>query len=562
MASSKDSRQDIFTSRVVPIMDSVRDKLNRMQAEEHSRHNTSFGSMLAGSLGPDGGMASMDAYNGNLRQTGEWTSKTVDDYIDMVKAELKKQNITVDAVMEKKMVDYLVRQQMPRSTAEYILRKAAEGSIFYIPQRVSRSSMQDHINKKGEEKYDPSLLEEVAGCIGSWLLNAASTLGVGGFFGQAAVDVSTEAVDRTAQGQQKEYLRQQQLQAKKEVADTGKRKANIPKWMLQQMGINDLAYATDKQLKIAHDWAQKNGQIYRSKVTKAVNAGERTVKAGGKAAAMSVSDATFRAMQYEAFAKAIRQEQTDRKNGKDAVRYSDIAEADEPELETRMTDEAARTNAEGGGSTSRDDYSGWDALFDNIGVSGMGGTLQHLGLTLSLLPDMLIGFFTGKSKAFGMNKETLMPLAALISGTFFKNPLLKIPLMLYGGAGLLNTAGKAAIADYRQSNGTDTGVRYKRYADEALDTRLNNPQIEGNILLVDIDNIPRLVTLPPSVVEAYADGALPINTIANRVLLKADQSLQSERQSLSRTAGAYGQRQEQELKQSLENEREQVKGIR
>lgn len=79
------------------------------------------------------------------------------------------------------------------------------------------------------------------------------------------------------------------------------------------MGFKSLAYATDKQLNIALDWANKNGQRYRNKVNQAVNAGERTVKANGKSAMMSVSDATFRAMEYETFAKLIQKERADRK---------------------------------------------------------------------------------------------------------------------------------------------------------------------------------------------------------------------------------------------------------
>ena len=68
-----------------------------------------------------------------------------------------------------------------------------------------------------------------------------------------------------------------------------------------------------------------------------------------------------------------------------------------------------------------------------------------------------------------------------------------------------------------------TTGRYKRYADEELDKRITNPQIEGNVLLMDIDNVPRIVTLPQSVMEAYNEGALTINTIANRILARTDQ---------------------------------------
>ena len=134
---------------------------------------------MAGAAGPDGGMAAMDAYNERLYYIGEWNSKTVDDYIEMVKTELKRKGITVDAVLEEKMIDHLIDQQMPKSTAEYIIRKAAEGTIFYLPQRARTTALQDHINKEGERRHNPSLFEDVTSTILSWASNATSTGGVG-----------------------------------------------------------------------------------------------------------------------------------------------------------------------------------------------------------------------------------------------------------------------------------------------------------------------------------------------------------------------------------------------
>ena len=536
-------------------MNKVRDDLSRKQMEEYARHSTYVGAILAGAAGPDGGMSSMTAYNDQLYYIGEWNSKTVEDYINMVKAELKKQHITVDAVLEKKMIDHLVHQQMPKSTADYILRKAAEGSIFYIPQRARTSSLQDHINKKGEEKYNPSFLEEVAGNIGSWLINAATTWGAGGFFGQLAMDAGTEMIERTSQGQQSNYVEQQKQQAKKDVAAASKRKASIPKWMFDQMGFKSLAYATDKQLTTALDWANKNGQRYRNKVIQAVNAGDRTVKANGKSTMMSVSDATYRAMEYETFSKAIQKEISNRKNGKDAVHYSNIAEAEESNQNVpNSSNEAVETDNSQSANSNQPtgDYAGWDNLLGSMGFGGFGDTMQHLGVTLSMLPDMLVGVFTGRTKSVGLNKETMMPLAALVSGTFVSNPLMKIPLMLYGGASLFNNVGQEALAEYKKENGCGKVSHYKRYADEELDKRLKNPQIEGNVLLVDMDNIPRLITLPPSVIEAYNDGALTINTIANRILAKADQSTISNRQDVHNISESYEEKQEIE----------QVRGIR
>ena len=570
---------DVFKTKVLPIMDKVRDELSRKQVEEMREHSTSLGALLACAAGPDGGMAATAAYNDRLKVIGEWNSKTVDDYIDMVKAELKRQHITINATIEKQMIDHLVAQQMPKSTADYILRKAAEGTIFYIPQRTSTTSLQDHINKKAEEKYNPSLLEEVAGNVGSWILNAASTWGFGGFLGQAAMDGGTMAAEHYAPGKSEKYVAEQRKQAQQEVAAANKRKATVPKWMLDQMGFVSVGNATDRQLSIALDWATKNAQRYRTRVTEAVKSGERTVKASGKTSIMSVSDATYRAMQYEAFAKAIRGEQTDRKNGKDAVHYTNIAEADESKANLQTTSVSNGSNDAGQGAgtspaltttsntgntsnsgntgnTQTGDYTGWNNLMSSLGFNGMGDTFNHLGLTLAMLPDMLVGVLTGKTKSIGLNKQTMMPLASLIGGTFVKNPLLKIPMMLYGGASLFNTVGKEALADYRSEHqglsGANTPSKYKRYADESLNARLRNPQIEGNVLLVDMDNVPRLVTLPQSVIEAYKEGALTVNTIANRVLAKADQATVQNSRGIEASSQNYEQSQE----------REQVRGIR
>lgn len=527
-------------------MDRVRDELNRRQAEEMQRHSTSLGAMMACAAGPDGGMAAMDAYNSRLYYIGEWNSKTMDDYIAMVKAELKKQHITVDATLEKQMIDHLVEQQIPKSTAEYLLRKSGQGTLFYIPQRARQTALEQHIEKEAEKKYNPSFLEEASGAVGSWLLNAASTAGAGGFFGQLAVDASVEVADRYAPGQQEDYLNQQKTIGKQEVAAASKKKANIPGWMMTQMGFSDLAYATDKQLATAASWADKNAKLYRDRVNQALEAGQRTVKASGKTNQMSVADATFRAMQYEAFSKAVKQELTDRKSGKDAVHYSNIAVAEQHPMTTQgntSTSEQSTQQATG-------DYGGWNTLIQSMGLNGMGDTMNNLGFTLAMLPDMLLGVFTGKTKSIGLNQQTMMPLAALVCGSFVKNPLLKWPLMLYGGASLFNSMGQEALSDYRGEHQTATAGRYKRYADEELDKRIMNPQIEGNVLLMDIDRVPRIVTLPQTVVEAYNEGALTLNTIANRILARADQMSTGQQRSVA-SSERYEQSQERELSRGI-----------
>ena len=344
--------------------------------------------------------------------------------------------------------------------------------------------------------------------------------------------------------------------------------------MLTQMGFERIADAKDQQLVKAAKWAKTNGDIYMKHVTKALEEGSRTITLNGKE--ISLSDATTRAIQYKAYVLAIEKEQAKRKDAeqKETAKTSDIAEAQETPATTSSTEQStsqqettsAPTQENGNAQeqqtaqaaqTAPDtgNYNGWNNLLDSLGLAGSGDTFRHLGLTLATLPDMLLGIFTGRTKSIGLNKSTMMPLAALIGGSFIKNPFLKIPLMLYGGVNLVNRMGQEALSDYRQEHGLvpQSQVRYKQYADEELNPRISKPHVEGNVLIVDIDHVPRIVTMPPSLADAYQSGAIPLNTLANHILAKTDQmeKVAVEQQSQN-VSSKYEQRQQ----------REQVRGIR
>ena len=339
--------------------------------------------------------------------------------------------------------------------------------------------------------------------------------------------------------------------------------------MLTQMGFERISDASDKQLAIAANWAKSNADIYRKRVDAAVKEGNRTVKASGKGTEISVSDATIRAMQYEAFVHAIKKEQSARKEASqvaatpktDRIAKADVspaAQTDNAQQTTQAVNAAKSDNEtiESAHPQSTGNYTGWSNLLDSLGLAGSGDTFRHLGLTLATLPDMLLGVFTGKTRSVGLNKSTMMPLAALIGGTFIKNPLLKIPLMLYGGANLVNKVGQEALADYRQEHGImPSAARYKQYPDEELNPRIVNPHVEGNVLIVDIDHVPRIVTMPPTLADAYQSGAIPLNTLANHILAKSEQMQQTinkEQEPQVDASRKYEQRQQ----------REQVRGIR
>lgn len=553
---TQNRQKDIFSSVVVPIMDKVRDDLNRNRAEEYKRHTGSVGALMASAAGPDGGMSATHAYNDTIYYTGQWNTKTVEDYVTLVQAELRKRGIEVDAVMEKKMVDYLIHQRMPKSTAEYIMNKSAEGFLFAIPQRMRSSSLDHHISKEAEKRYDPSLLSEITANVVSWISNAAATAGVGGLIGQTAIDGATAAADKVANGQQDKYLAKQREQGRREVAYAEKKHVNVPKWMLDQMGFDSVDNATDKQLIMAKDWATKQARLYRNKVNAALESGSRTVKASGKNTEISVSTATIKAKEYETFVKAIADEQQSRKTARKTqeVNYYDIVGTDANTQSTYSNASSEQTEQNTNmqataQSQSKDNYAGWDSIIQMLGLNGTGDTFNHLGYSLAMLPDMLLGIMTGKTKSVGMNKDTLMPLASILCGSFVSNPLLKISLMGYGGLNLFNRMSQEGLAEKRKEDEPAT-IRYKKYADEQLDSRISNPHIEGNVLIVDFDHVPRIVTLPQQIVDGYRSGALPLNTIANRVLAKADQMAETEK-SIQHASEKYEQNQQQAVTRSL-----------
>lgn len=167
-----------------------------------------------------------------------------------------------------------------------------------------------------------------------------------------------------------------------------------------------------------------------------------------------------------------------------------------------------------------------------------------------MLPDMLLGVLTGKTKSIGLNQQTMVPLASLLARTLRLQSPDEVPAHALWRSQSVQHGGQEALAEQRKNQSNAT--RFKRYDDEPLDKRLGNPQIEGNVLLVDIDKVPRIVTLPVKVVEAYQSRALPLNTLANRILAKVDETAMGNRQTIGRAADSYEQSQE----------RSQTRGIR
>ena len=469
---AESSNEKLFRTKVLPIMDKVMADLRHKQAEEIGRHTRSLSYIMAGAAGPDGGMSAQAASLDSLRYTGKWNSKHTEDYINMVKAELKKQHITVTPEIEKMMINKMIKDEVPKSSIEYIMRKAATNTIFYLPQTMSKSPLENHITEQAEKRYNPSALEKGTG----YALGAtADFLSMGGFGGgwssaakfvgvdvglNAALDHFGGSTDYTPTGSK--------------VTSDGKKKSSGE---------------TDVPMIIAPEYREQYLAEQAKKKTGQAQTTEQKPKANN--------------------------------NVEDSVRREPTSTPLSQTTQTTVQEPPQQTN-----------QSGWTGLLSSFGLNGMSDIGHNLGYILAMLPDMLLGAFTGKTKSLGL-KDNMMPIAAVLAGMFVKNPLLKMTLIGMGGANLLNKAGHEALANKQEGNesnvalGSNTNaVRYKSYPDEPLDTRITNPVLQGNCLVATIDKVPYTIQLSEHVVGAYQAGALPLNTLANSILAKSDQMRQ------------------------------------
>lgn len=446
MAESEQDR--IFRTKVLPIMDNVRERLQRNQADEFRKHSFSFGSLMAGAIGPDGGMAATQSYNDSLRYTGKWSSKTTEDYIEMVKKELKLVGVVVDAAMEKRMIDKMIQDKIPRSSIEYIMKKAATSTLFYLPQEVAKSPLEKSMDAEAERRYNPSIWEKNTGrAIGS----VADLLCLGGFGG----GWKTAAT-----------------------------------WVGGDLA---LSHFTDKY----ED---------RSDIPLIVRPGMEE--------------------EYRKAQKVVKQQE--QKEEKQST-PSESDEATEQETPTETPASSDETPTEQLARTpEQTNMDGWQGLLTSFGLNGINDITHNLGYVLAMLPDMLVGLFTGKTKSINL-KDNMMPIVSIVAGMFVRNPILKMVLIGMGGLNLLNKAGHEAIDNYKVQPHPETGnarTHYRVYPDEPLNGRIVNPEIRSNCLVATIDRVPCTIALPDRVVDAYTQGALPLNTLANAVLARHDQMRQ------------------------------------
>ena len=457
-----DSEQ--FSTKVEPIMDRVMQDLRSRQAEEVRRFMRSPAYILSGISGPDGGMASQAIALDSLRVTGEWSSKTAEDYVEMVKAELRKEGITVTPQLEEMMIDKMAREQVPQSSIDYILRKAAGNSIFGLPEEARKTPLQREIEKRAEEMYNPSKVEKGIG----WGLGAAADFAtMGGLGGGVASGLKFVGADLA-------------LNAVIDTVDAHERKA-VPK-----------VIAPGHE----QEWIDANTKMQEP--------------------AVSETPETKPVQKPVTEGKEVGEEKG--KEGQNTV------DSPEEKKESALRKEVApqSTEPQQQAAPQRTNVGGWQGILTGLGLNGLGDIGRNAGYILAMLPDMLLGMFTGKTQSLGI-RDNLVPIASIMAGLFVKNPLLKMTLIGLGGANLLNKAGHEQLAKQEGVQlQTVPQVRYLQYEDEQMDPRIRDAQVRGNALIATLDGIPVTIALPEKVIDAYNQGALPLGRLANAVLEKCD----------------------------------------
>ena len=571
--------QGYFDGKLAPVMKQVRDDLTHKQLEERGRYQSSLAGVLA----------SANPYADNtefvLKQTGKWNSKTTEDYLAMCNQKIWKDKAIVkdlatiagewrnavvkeigrskyDALskacgedlayayiaqrMENLMIGKLVKDNTPKSTMDYILRKAAQDSIWGMQEELMKSPLTAEIEARSEKAYKPSKTEKFAGKATASVVDAVTMGGIGSWKSLATFVGSDMALGYaldTKKGNS-EHRKEQAMelsiskgvfgqsgnafagfrsQAKKvNATDNGylksinsklNNKIHIPQKAITRMAWTDNSY----KFPFLQEQEKRNNPKYKD---------VPLIVAPGK------EDAYLKDKAKNEAAKVAEAERI--------IKEKNEAETLQEDAEQQQSEETQQEQPE------RDNSNGWDGLLKNFGLDGFSDIGNNLGYVIAMLPDILVGMFTGKTQSLGL-KDNMMPIAAVLAGMFVKNPLLKMTLIGMGGANLLNKAGHEALANKQEGNesnvalGSNTNaVRYKFYPDEPLNTRITNPVLQGNCLVATIDKVPYTIQLPEHVVGAYQAGALPLNTLANSILAKSDQM----RQVAGRSYGEHEVRKE------------------
>lgn len=552
-------------TNVAGVMDYVRRDLIKKQGQERAKWNTSFGGILS-SLADAGRCApGIDTSSQILKATGEWNSKTTEDYLVMCReAVVNDKELSHDIValtiswrsamvasigrerydkasqqigcdlaaayidyrLQQTMVDRLIDKETPKSTAEYIIRKTAGESLFGLPYTLNRSPLEAQIAKEAEARYKANGWEWGGAKAASFAIDTVATMGCGSWANLAklaGVEVVFAGVEAYMDSKDKDKSITIEQCISRGVFGSGEDE-NVFDIIKKQAGWLD-AERCEGVTKI-------NSSLKRPVGTFSLGG---YLSRGAKAFASPIVAAAgnVRKTFEEAVQNAARPPQN--QNAPTGIDISPTREAEAQlaarSINTQSEQETEQPMSENIQSDATDDdnisqeqeanQAGWGSLMADLGFTGLGDIGHNLGYVIAMMPDILVGMMTGKTQSLHL-RDNLIPMASVVAGLFVKNPILKMVLIGMGGLNLVNKAGHESIERHNNPN----GPRFKQYEEQELNPRITSPVINGNCLVANIDRTPCSILLPDNVVAAYKSGALPLNTLANTVLARHDANSQ------------------------------------
>lgn len=546
-------------ANVAGTMDDVRRDLSKKQGQERAEWNTSFGGILS-SLA-DGGRCApgIDTSSQILKATGEWNSKTTEDYLVMCKeAVVNDKELSHDIValtiswrsamvasigrehydrasqqigcdlaaaymdyrLQQTMVDRLIDKETPKSTAEYIIKKAAGESLFGLPYTLNRSPLETQIAKEAEARYRANGWEWGGAKAASFAIDTVATMGCGSWANLAklaGVEVVFAGVEAYVDSKKKDNT------------------VTIEQCISQGLfgsGENENVFDS---IKAQAGWLDAGRCEGITRINSNLKRPVGTFSLGGfisRGAKAFVSPITTAVGNLKKSFEETAQNVVRIPQNQNATSRNDILPA--KEAETRLaarsgntqTEQQMEQNPQDRTDVPDDDnirqeheanQAGWGALMADLGFTGLGDIGHNLGYVIAMMPDILVGMMTGKTHSLHL-RDNLIPMASVVAGLFARNPILKMVLIGMGGLNLVNKSGHESIERHNNPN----GPRFKQYEDQELNPRITGPVINGSCLVANIDRTPCSIMLPDNVVAAYQSGALPLNTLANTVLARHD----------------------------------------
>ena len=541
-------------SNIAGIMDDVRSDLTRKQGEERAEWNLSLGGILSAMADASHCAPGIDTSSQILKATGEWNSKTTEDYLVMCKEAVVKDkelyhdivdltiewrkamvesigrerydraskqigcdlaSAYVDYRLQQTMIDRLIDKETPKSTAEYIIRKAAGESLFGLPYTLNRSPLEAQIAAEAEAKYKANGWEWGGAKAASFAIDTVATMGCGSWANLAklaGVEVVFAGVEAYVDSKKKDNTITIEQCISRGVFGSGEDE-NIFDSIKAKAGWLDAANSEGV--------ARINSNLKRPVGTFSlggfISRGATTLFAPLAALAGNFKKAISQTAQNTAQQSQQGNDVSSTRNAEAELAARSSNPTSEQPMEYNTRKEAENPDDDKIRQEQEANQAGWGSLMSDLGFTGLGDIGHNLGYVIAMMPDILVGMLTGKTQSLHL-RDNLIPMASVVAGLFVKNPVLKMVLIGMGGLNLVNKAGHESL---ERHNNPD-GPRFKRYDDQELNPRITGPVINGNCLVANIDRTPCSVMLPDNVVAAYQSGALPLNTLANAVLARHD----------------------------------------